>query len=64
MKIFFTTTVQRSSNTLPGWFSAYTAQLQRMEGTLPGYPGKLFTQVHKKTLRWVEGFSVFNKDVG
>ena len=41
-----------------------TAQLQRMEETLPGYPGKLFTQVHKKTLRWVEGFSVFNKDVG
>jgi hypothetical protein len=37
---------------------------QRMVGTLPGYPGKLFTQVHKKTLRWVEGFSVFNKDVG
>jgi hypothetical protein len=63
MKIFFLPRLYSAAPILyRDDYSAAPAHGGNITGVI--HPGKLFTQVHKKTLCWVEGFSVFNKDVG
>jgi hypothetical protein len=73
MKIFFTTTVQRSSGSLVCRDKLDQVQLQYLLiiyryvihlWSRQTYLLSTTSEGNKKTLRWVEGFSVFNGDVG